>query len=267
MTDMIFRILGCGSSGGVPRIGGNWGDCDPTDSRNRRTRCSLLVRLINKDASTNVLIDSSPDLRQQLLDADIGLLDGVVYTHAHADHVNGLDDLRMIYQNRGSRLPVWADRTTQAELRQRFGYAFVRPPGSPYEPILELNEIAGPVTIEGEAGPITLTPFPVEHGTIMSQGFRIHSLAYLPDASSIGANSWKVLSGLDCWIVDTLRRAPHNSHTHLAQTLQWIERAAPHRAILTNMHIDLDYQTLLAETPSNVEPAYDGLEIRYEYPF
>ena len=134
MPDLTFRILGCGSSGGVPRLGGKWGDCDPTDARNRRTRCSLLVRLRDGNNTTRVLIDSSPDLRQQLLDAGVGLLDGVVYTHPHADHVNGLDDLRMIFHNRGRRLPVWADAATQTELLTRFSYAFVRPEGSPYPP-------------------------------------------------------------------------------------------------------------------------------------
>ena len=266
MAQLVFRILGCGSSGGVPRIGGNWGECDPSNPRNRRTRCSMLVRLVDQSTSTNILIDSSPDLRQQLLDADIGLLDGVFYTHAHADHVNGIDDLRMIYLNRGERLPVWADPSTGRELKQRFGYAFARPPGSPYEPILKLNTINGSVTVNGAAGPITLTPFPVEHGTIMSKGFIVNSVAYSPDVSAIDEATWERLHGLDCWIVDALRRTPHSSHTHLEQTLQWIKRAKPRRAILTNMHIDLDYQTVLRETPVHVEPAYDGLELRYEIP-
>ena len=264
MARLVFRILGCGSSGGVPRLGGKWGDCDPSDPRNRRTRCSLLIRLYDNGASTAVLIDSSPDLRQQLLDAEVGLLDGVVYTHAHADHVNGLDDLRMIFHNRGTRLPVWADAGTKSELLRRFGYAFVQPPGSPYPPILDLRELRGPVTVTGDAGPITLEPFPVEHGNIVSNGILVGSLAYLPDASAIGDESWDRLRNLDCWIVDALRREPHPSHTHLQQTLEWIERASPRRAVLTNMHVDLDYRTVLEETPPNVEPAFDGLEIHYE---
>ncbi len=264
MARLVFRILGCGSSGGVPRLGGLWGNCDPADRRNQRTRCSLLVRRIEGDKSTRVLIDSSPDLRQQLLNAEVGLLDAVVYTHAHADHVNGLDDLRMIFHNRGARLPVWADDATRDELIKRFGYAFERPVGSLYPPMLEMNILTGPVTVTGDGGDITLDPFVVEHGTISSNGFIIGPLAYLPDVSAITEEVWKKLSGINCWIVDALRREPHRTHTHLEQTLEWIERVAPQRAILTNMHNDLDYQTVLNETPPHVEPAYDGFEISYD---
>lgn len=264
MARLIFRILGCGSSGGVPRLGNNWGVCDPTNPRNNRTRCSLLIRLLNNEASTNVLIDSSPDLRQQLLDAQVGLLDGVVYTHAHADHVNGLDDLRMIFINRGDRLPVWADKPTCQELLKRFGYAFVAPEGSSYPPILELNEMKGVVKVSGAAGTITLTPFQVQHGTIFSNGIIVDQLAYLPDVSEININTWDLLNNLDCWIVDALRRQPHPSHTHLSNTLEWIKKVSPKRAVLTNMHNDLDYQTVLEETPPHVEPAFDGMEIHYE---
>ena len=264
MPTLLFRILGCGSSGGVPRLGGKWGDCDPSNARNRRMRCSLLVELQEGGNSTKVLIDSSPDLRQQLLDAGVGLLDGVVYTHPHADHVNGLDDLRMIFHNRRQRLPVWADAATQSELLKRFGYAFVRPEGSPYPPMLDLRMLDGPAVICGDAGPMSLAPFPVVHGTIEAKGFRIGGLAYLPDVSSMLPESWAALRDLDCWIIDALRREPHPSHTHLEQTLQWIDKVSPNRAILTNMHIDLDYQTVLDETPPHIEPAFDGLEIRYE---
>ena len=264
MRRLVFRILGCGSSGGVPRLGGKWGYCDPCNPRNRRTRCSLLIRLFDNGRTTTVLIDSSPDLRQQLLDAGIGLLDGVVYTHAHADHVNGLDDLRMIFHNRRKRLPVWADKPTRSELINRFSYAFLQPPGSSYPPMLDLFDINGPVTVTGKAGAITLIPFPVQHGAIGSKGFRIESLAYLPDASAMGPEGWETINELDCWIIGALRRKPHPSHIHLDQTLLWIERASPKRAVLTNLHIDMDYQTLLDETPPHVEPAYDGLEIHYE---
>ena len=264
MPRLIFRILGCGSSGGVPRIGGNWGACEPRNPRNRRTRCSLLVQLVDGDAVTTALVDSSPDLRQQLLDAGVGWLDGVVYTHAHADHVNGLDDLRAVYLNRGERVPVWADRPTREELLARFSYAFVQPAGSSYPPILELRELDGPLSISGAAGRITLEPIPVEHGSIICNGFRIGSVAYLPDVSGIPTGSWGHLRDLDCWILDALRRTPHPSHVHLSKSLGWIRRVEPRRAILTNMHIDLDYDTLLEETPAHVEPAYDGLTITYE---
>lgn len=256
-----FRILGCGSSGGNPRLGGKWGACDPTNPRNARKRCSLLVTRTNGDAATRVLIDTSPDMRQQLLDAEVGELDAVVYTHSHADHVHGLDDLRMVVFNTRQKLQVWADGPTSNALLDRFGYAFVQPKGSPYPPILELNTIDGELIIDGAGGPITMTPFEVEHGTIDALGFRIHDVAYLPDVSSIPEDVWPVLDGLDTWIVDALRRDPHPSHSHLANTLNWIERAQPKGAVLTNLHNDLDYQTLLDETPDHIQPAYDGLTI------
>lgn len=258
-------ILGCGSSGGVPRLGGLWGDCDPAEPRNRRRRCSLLVERVAPEGTTTVLIDSGPDLRAQLLDANVGLLDGVVYTHAHADHTHGLDDLRMIVFNRRARLPVWADAATSADLMDRFGYAFETPPGSAYPPILELNPIDGPVTIDGAGGPLTFAPCEVAHGRINALGFRIGGLAYLPDVSDIPEGMWPILDGLDCWIIDALRREPHPTHAHLDKTLGWIDRAAPKRAVLTNMHLDLDYRTLAAETADHITPAYDGMVIELPY--
>ena len=262
MSDMLrFTILGCGSSGGVPRLGGHWGDCDPDNPRNRRQRCSLLVERDGPDGTTTVLIDTSPDLRNQLLSAGVGRLDGVLYTHSHADHVHGIDDLRMIVFNMRQRLQVWADGDTQDALLSRFGYVFVQPKASPYPPILDLNTIDGETVVDGPGGPITFAPFEVGHGSIDALGFRIGDVAYLPDVAEIPDNAWATLHDLDCWIVDALRRDPHPTHSHLAQTLEWIERAAPKRAILTNMHIDLDYATVSAETPDTVEPAYDGMTL------
>lgn len=265
MTDALtFTILGCGSSGGVPRLsdtGGDWGECDPNNPRNRRQRCSLLVTRTSESGQTRVLIDTSPDLRQQLLKAKIGRLDAVVYTHAHADHVHGLDDLRMIVFNMRTRLPVWADGSTANALLARFGYAFAQPSESPYPPILELHTIIGDVVIGGAGGPITLTPFDVTHGSIDSLGFRIGGLAYIPDVSEIPQGAWAHLAGLDYFVVDALRRTPHPSHAHLAQTLEWIDTAQPKQAVLTNMHLDLDYDTVAAETPSHVRPAFDGMTI------
>ncbi|MEL7098516.1 MAG: MBL fold metallo-hydrolase [Pseudomonadota bacterium] len=258
---MRFTILGCGSSGGVPRLGGHWGACDPANPKNHRRRCSMLVERVGSEGTTTVLIDTSPDLRSQLLDAEVGRLDAVVYTHSHADHVHGIDDLRMIVFNMRARLPVWADGATTEALMSRFAYAFLQPPGSPYPPILDINEIDGDVTIDGPGGLITLTPFDVNHGSIDSLGFRIGGLAYLPDVASIPDASWTALENLDVWIVDALRRDPHPTHSHLAQTLDWIDRVQPKRAVLTNMHIDLDYETVAAETPEHITPAYDGMTI------
>ncbi len=264
MAEMRFTILGCGSSGGVPRLGGHWGDCDPSEPRNTRRRCSMLIEREDTDGITTVLIDTTPDMRSQLLDTGTGRLDGVVYTHSHADHVHGIDDLRMIVFNMRARIPVWADGDTQNALFSRFGYAFVQPEGSPYPPILEMKTIDGPFTISGPGGDITLRPFEVGHGAIESLGFRVGDLAYLPDVVEIYDDVWPELDGLDCWIVDALRRAPHPTHAHLDMTLDWIDRVKPRRAVLTNMHIDLDYRTVDAETPDHITPAYDGMVIRYE---
>lgn len=264
MSRLRFTILGCGSSGGVPRLGGHWGACDPENPKNHRRRCSMLVERHSDDGITRVLIDTSPDLRNQLLDAGIGRLDGVVFTHQHADHVHGIDDLRMVVFNLRRRLPVWADGPTQDALISRFGYAFVQPEGSPYPPILDLHTLSGPVTISGEGGDITLTPFRVGHGSIDSLGLRVAGLAYLPDVSEMYPESWEAVKDLDVWVLDALRRDPHPTHSHLSQSLEWIERAAAKNAVLTNMHNDLDYETVCAETPAHITAAYDGMVIELD---
>ena len=264
MATLRFTILGCGSSGGVPRIGGDWGDCDPANPKNRRRRCSLLVERITAEGTTTVLIDTSPDMRDQLLDAGVQGMDGVVYTHAHADHMNGIDDLRQLTYRQRRRIPVWADGPTQEALLGRFGYAFVQPPGSPYPPILDLNTIDGAFSVPGAGGEIAFTPFRADHGSTDALGFRIGPLAYLPDAVEIPEETWPILSGLDCWIVDALRRKPHPTHAHLALTLDWIARARPAHAVITDMHIDLDHDTLLAELPPHIRPAFDGMVIAYD---
>ncbi len=264
MGTLRITILGCGSSGGVPRLGGHWGDCDPTNPKNARRRCSILIEQEREGGTTRVLVDTSPDMRAQLLDAGIGALDAVAYTHSHADHVHGIDDLRQIVFNTRKRLPVWADDDTQEALFSRFGYAFEQPEGSPYPPILDMQTISGAFTIDGAGGAITLLPFRVNHGSIDALGFRVRDLAYLPDVAEMSDEAWEACAGLDCWILDTLRRTPHPTHSHLEQSLQWIERAAPERAVLTNMHIDLDYDTLEAETPAHITPAFDGMQITYE---
>ena len=264
MATLRFTILGCGSSGGVPRLGNDWGDCDPKNPKNRRRRCSMLVERIANDATTRVLIDTSPDMRDQLLDAGVGMLDGVVYTHSHADHVHGIDDLRQVVFNMRRRLTVWADSPTQTELLTRFAYAFVQPDGSPYPPILDMRLIDGPFQVDGPAGPIQFTPFTVDHGAAPALGFRIGPLAYLPDVVEIPEATWPALQGLKCWVLDALRRKPHPTHAHLALSLEWIARAKPAMAVLTNMHLDMDYATLCAELPDTITPAYDGQVILFE---
>jgi phosphoribosyl 1,2-cyclic phosphate phosphodiesterase len=247
----------------VPRLGGQWGACDPADPRNARRRCSMLVERIDGEAATRVLIDTSPDLRAQLLDAGVGVLDGVVYTHPHADHVHGIDDLRMVVFNRGARLPVWADAATSEALTTRFGYAFLQPPGSAYPPILDLHPLDGPFVVDGPGGPVPLEPIRVQHGRIEALGFRIHGLAYLPDVSDIPAPAWAQLEGLEAWVLDALRYRPHPTHAHLERSLEWIARARPRRAVLTNLHNDLDYARLAAEVPQGVIPAYDGMVLDF----
>ncbi len=254
-----FTILGCGSSAGVPRIGPDWGDCDPQNPKNRRRRCSMLVERVSASGTTRALIDTGPDLREQLLAANVDKLDGVVYTHAHADHVHGVDDLRVVVYNVKQRLKVYADGPTANALIARFGYVFVQPEGSAYPPILDLHNIGGPFTISGAGGDIVLDPFEVQHGRIDALGFRIGGLAYLPDVSEMYEESWAAVQGIDIWVLDALRRAPHPTHVHLDKAVEWIAQASPKRAVLTNMHVDLDFEKVASETPENITPAYDGM--------
>jgi phosphoribosyl 1,2-cyclic phosphate phosphodiesterase len=260
---LTFTILGCGSSGGVPRPGLGWGDCDPKNPKNRRRRTSLLVERREGHAATRVLVDTSPDLREQLLDADVSWLDGVLYTHAHADHTHGIDDLRALVLHKRRRVDVYSDAITSQFLRLRFDYCFSTPPGSEYPPILNEHRISAghPVTINGEGGSLTVSPFLQAHGEIPSLGFRFGPLAYSCDLSDLPAESVTALAGLDVWILDALRYKPHPSHFSLSDALDWIGRIKPKRAILTNLHADLDYDTLRRDLPPHIEPAYDGMRI------
>jgi phosphoribosyl 1,2-cyclic phosphate phosphodiesterase len=258
-------ILGCGSSGGVPRVGGDWGVCDATNPKNRRRRCSLLLQQGQGEAVTNVLIDTSPDMRDQMLSAHVKHLDAVWYTHEHADHTHGIDELRGYFLRQRQRIPVWADTTTAGMLMTRFAYCVVQAPGSDYPPILELKSIVArhDLVTTGPGGALKALPFYVQHGNIQALGFRVANMAYTPDLNDIPDQSLAALQGLDVWIVDALRPKPHPSHFSLSETLSWIERLKPKRAILTNMHVDLDYATLRAELPANVEPAFDGMTLSF----
>jgi phosphoribosyl 1,2-cyclic phosphate phosphodiesterase len=261
MTSRTLTILGCGSSGGVPRIGNHWGHCDPKNPRNRRRRCSVYLRQMGQDGETRVLIDTSPDMRDQMLEAEIGWVNSVLFTHEHADHTHGIDELRSFYLNQRKRVTVWANDRTGTMLLGRFGYCFYSPPGSDYPPILNLFRIVPgeAVEVEGAGGTIAALPFELQHGTIRALGFKIGNAAYTPDLNGIPEETIPYLQGLDLWIVDALRREPHPSHFSLAETLAWIEKLKPKRAVLTNLHIDLDYEVLRRELPEGVEPAYDGM--------
>jgi phosphoribosyl 1,2-cyclic phosphate phosphodiesterase len=256
-----FTILGCGSSPGVPRPALGWGDCDPTNPKNRRRRTSFLVERRSDAGVTTVLIDTSPDLREQLIDAKVDWIDGVLYTHEHADHTHGIDDLRSLFIKHRRRIEVYLDGHTAEMMHLRFGYCFKSPPGSEYPPIVHDNRM-GPgreVVIQGQGGPVTALPILQQHGDIASLGFRFGNVAYSCDLSGMPPESAAALTGLDVWIVDALRYRPHPSHLSLADALGWIERLKPKRAILTNLHADLDYEKLRREVPPHVEPAYDGI--------
>ncbi len=258
-----FTILGCGSSGGVPRPALGWGVCDPNNPKNRRRRTSFLAERRGPDGVTRVLIDTSPDLREQLLDADVDWVDAVLFTHEHADHTHGIDDLRGLFINRRKRVPVWLDERVSKLLNARFSYCFTREPGSEYPPMVRENRMEAyqPVVVEGQGGSISALPILQDHGDITSLGFRFGPLAYSCDLKSLPADSVTALAGVSVWIIDALRDTPHPSHLSVSEALEWIARLKPARAILTNLHTDLDYEELRGRLPANVEPAYDGLTI------
>jgi phosphoribosyl 1,2-cyclic phosphate phosphodiesterase len=260
---LTITILGCGSSGGVPRPALGWGACNPDNPKNRRRRCSILVEQTGPTGKTSVLVDTSPDLREQLLDADVVKLDGVLFTHEHADHTHGIDDLRGLFINRRKRVPVWLDARVSDIMHARFGYCFTAPPGSEYPPIARENRMEAykAITVEGQGGSIIALPILQEHGDITSLGFRFGRLAYSCDLKTLPPDSVSALENLDVWIIDALRDKPHPSHLSVSEALDWIESLKPKRAILTNLHSDLDYEELRARLPHNVEPAYDGLSI------
>ena len=273
--NLRVTILGSGSSGGVPRFGGQdgageWGACDPAEPKNRRTRCSILVQRVHEangfrhDTATSVLVDTSPDMRAQLLAARCSRLDGVLFTHDHADQSHGIDDLRVFALQMRKRIPVYIDDATSGELLSRFDYCFVQKSGSFYPPILDkvnMPECGAPFVVGGPSGDIPATAFLQDHGSVQSLGFRFGDIAYSSDVVGLPEASFDILSGVNTWIVDALQYKPHGTHAHLDLALEWIACVKPKRAILTNLHVPMDYATLRRELPPGVEPAFDGMEI------
>ncbi len=250
---MQVVILGCGTAGGTPRIGNDWGACDPAEPRNRRRRASILVR----QGDAQILVDASPDLRQQALDADIQRLDAVLFTHAHADHAHGIDDLRFIAYKSGGPLDCWADPETLDQLQTRFGYTFEQDPNRLYPPILNGRLIVGPFSVAG----VEIVPFRQVHGPIGTLGFRMGPFAYSTDVNHLPEDAFEALEGVETWLVDCLQRKEHPTHAWVDLTLSWIDRVKPRRAILTHMNTSMDYRTLAAALPAGVEPAYDNMVI------
>jgi phosphoribosyl 1,2-cyclic phosphate phosphodiesterase len=252
---MNVRILGCGTSSGVPRVGNDWGECDPANSRNRRRRVSILVTW----EKVRILVDTGPDLREQLLDAEVSDVEAVIWTHDHADHCHGIDDLRPLYHARGRPVAGYARAETLESLKQRFAYAFEGNQG--YPPVVSANLLPDHMNLGG----LSIRAVDQPHGEITTAGLRFDAggktMVYSTDFSDLTPQMQNSFESTDLWIVDTLRRRPHPSHPHLRQSLEWIGRLGARRAILTHMDNSMDYETLLAELPEGVEPGYDGMEI------
>jgi phosphoribosyl 1,2-cyclic phosphate phosphodiesterase len=259
-------ILGCGASPGVPRIGNDWGLCDPTNPKNYRTRTSLLIeRFGSGPRPTRVLVDTGPDVRTQLLAANVDAIDAVVYTHAHADHTHGIDELRVFAQNTRRLVDVYANDVTADHLEHAFAYCFARKAGDLYPPILAMHRVvAGSrLAVSGPGGEIALQLLRQVHGEIDSFCLRSAQLAYSCDVSDLPPETVEALGGLDVWIVDGLRDRPHPSHFSVGDALAWIRRLKPGRAILTHMTNELDYAELRSRLPAGVEPGYDGMTVDF----
>lgn len=247
----------------MPRADGEWGACDPADPRNRRSRCSLLARRkadVGGGEETTVLIDTSPDLRLQTAAAGATRIDAVLLTHDHADQAHGIDDLRAFFIRHRRRIPLHADADTRRTLQRRFDYIFESQGG--YPAICDLHPLpphGERWAVDGPSGPVPIESFPVDHGVVSCAGFRLGPVGYAPDVVRMPGAAMQALEGVEVLIVDALRDRPHPTHAHLALTLEWIAAIRPRRAILTNMHIDLDFAELSARLPAGVEPAYDGL--------
>lgn len=253
---MKVTILGCGGAAGVPGISMGWGACDPANPRNRRRRSAILV----EDGETAILVDTPPDLRDQLLDAGVRRVDAVIYTHDHADHLHGLDDLREINRVTRQWLPVWGTALTLQTARERFPYAF-KPMAEMgkfiYRPMLDPREVSGPFSVGG----IAVVPLDQDHGYSRTLGLRFGRVAYSTDVVELPEDSFAALTGIDVWIIGCLVDYPHQTHAHVAKALEWIERVKPGRAYITHMGSRLDYDSLCRSLPEHVRPAYDGLVI------
>ncbi len=261
-STLRVTMLGCGSSPGVPRIGNDWGACDPGNPKNRRRRASILVeRFRSPTEVTRVLVDTGPDMREQMLDANVDWVDGVLYTHAHADHIHGIDDLRAFVLNRKRRVDVYMTEETAERIHAAFGYCFETPKDSYYPPILEDHRIrpGDTITIDGNGGPIVTQAFRQLHGSIESLGFRFGRFCYSTDLHELPAESEPMVRELDVWILGALRYTPHGSHFSVDQAVALSQRMAAERMILTHMHNALDYDELSGRLPAGAEPGYDGL--------
>jgi phosphoribosyl 1,2-cyclic phosphate phosphodiesterase len=258
---VTLTILGSGSSAGVPRPALGWGACDPNNPKNRRRRCSLLAEKTGANGLTRVLID-----REQLIDAHVDHLEATFLTHEHADQTHGIDDLRSVVLHQRKRIPVYLNTSTGKDILSRFAYCFEQAPGSDYPAILEKRSIEAGETksIDGKGGALALTAFLVQHGNIPALGYRIGDAAYTPDVNDIPPESFHALENLDLWIIDALRYTGHPSHFSLNDALSWIERFKPRRAVLTNLHSDLDYEVLRTQLPPGVEAGYDGMRLTLE---
>ncbi|WP_421791593.1 MBL fold metallo-hydrolase [Hyphobacterium sp.] len=275
MTDQSVwqvTILGCGSSGGVPRPDGDWGACNPDNPKNRRRRCSLLVEyaetstLFENGSVTTIVIDTSPDFREQMLSAGVNRLDGVVFTHDHADQTHGIDDLRPYVLRARKRMPVWMIPETRNSLTNRFKYVFESKAGSPYPSILEARDIPAQGVefhLDGPGGALPMMMLRLEHGGIIAAGFRFGPFAYSPDVSAVPETAFDILRQVPVWIVDALRETPHPTHASVSDALGWLDHAQAGRGVLTNLHVDLDYEALAARLPENIVPAYDGFQLRF----
>lgn len=262
-NDLTFTLMGCGSSPGVPRPNGDWGNCDPKNPKNRRTRPSLLVERFGPEGVTRVVIDTGPDFRAQMIRSEAWTLDAVLYTHAHADHIHGIDDIRSYFIDRRSRIPVYAEAQTIERLYEGFRYIFETPEGSSYPAIAKIQEIkAGDkITIDGKGGPIEAQCFHLTHGDLTILGYRFGNFAYCTDTSAIPECTNQYLQNLDVLVIDALQYRAHPSHFSVDQAVAEIQHIAPKRAILTHMHVPLDYETLRQELPEMIEPGYDGFKI------